>query len=86
MHQLQLACRATLIVRARSVTSITCAGMLLALPFAAGLSDQYGRKPVALIGIGCSTLLCAMLGFAQSYWTLVIIRFLMGVLGSAQAA
>lgn len=72
--------------RGCSVTSATAVGMCLGLFVSASLSDKYGRKPVALIGITSSSILCILLGTAKQYWQLVVIRFFMGLTGSAQAA
>ena len=66
--------------------SMAAVGMCAGVFICSNLSDKYGRKPVALIGVGTSSLLCAAFGFARRYWLLVVIRFGMGFAVSAQAS
>lgn len=47
------------------------------------LSDQIGRKPVLLIGIGGYIFTFAMFAFASSLWMLFAARILAGILSSA---
>ena len=44
------------------------------------ISDVYGRKPVALIGLGGVALSSIMFGFATSYWVALAARFIGGAL------
>lgn len=44
------------------------------------ISDVYGRKPVALIGLGGVALSSIMFGFAKSYWVALAARFIGGAL------
>lgn len=44
------------------------------------ISDVYGRKPVALIGLGGVALSSLMFGFAKSYWVALLARFIGGAL------
>ncbi|KAF2113870.1 major facilitator superfamily domain-containing protein [Lophiotrema nucula] len=44
------------------------------------ISDVYGRKPVALVGLAGVALSCMMFGLAKSYWVALLARFLGGAL------
>jgi MFS family permease len=44
------------------------------------ISDVYGRKPVALIGLAGVALSSLAFGFAQSYWVALAARFVGGAL------
>lgn len=44
------------------------------------ISDVYGRKPVALIGLGGVALSSIMFGLAKSYWVALAARFIGGAL------
>jgi MFS family permease len=44
------------------------------------ISDVYGRKPIALIGLLGVALSSIMFGFAKSYWVALLARFIGGAL------
>jgi MFS family permease len=44
------------------------------------ISDVYGRKPIALIGLAGVALSSIMFGFAKSYWVALAARFIGGAL------
>lgn len=44
------------------------------------ISDVYGRKPVALIGLAGVALSSLLFGFAQSYWVALVARLIGGAL------
>lgn len=68
------------------VESAAAVGMCVGVFLWAHLSDKYGRKPVMLIGVWMSCLLCAAFGFARKFWLLLLIRFGMGFGAGAQSA
>lgn len=61
-------------------------GSLLTVHIWSHLSDKYGRKPILLISVGANCLLSSTFGFSRSYKMLLLIRFLMGLAKSGQAA
>ena len=44
------------------------------------ISDVYGRKPVALIGLGGVALSSIVFGLAKTYWVALLARFVGGAL------
>lgn len=44
------------------------------------ISDVYGRKPVALIGLGGVALSSLLFGLAKHYWVALLARFVGGAL------
>jgi len=44
------------------------------------ISDVYGRKPVALIGLAGVALSSIAFGFAKTYWVALLARFIGGAL------
>jgi len=44
------------------------------------ISDVYGRKPVALIGLAGVAMSSIMFGMAKSYWVAILARFIGGAL------
>lgn len=44
------------------------------------ISDVYGRKPVALIGLGGVALSSLLFGLAKSYWVALVARLIGGAL------
>lgn len=44
------------------------------------ISDVYGRKPVALIGLAGVALSSLAFGFAKTYWVALLARFVGGAL------
>lgn len=54
-------------------------GMILYGP----LSDRYGRRPLALFGLGGFTVACLLITFSRNGESFLLFRFLQGVLGSA---
>jgi MFS family permease len=61
------------------VSAYAVAEALTALGWGA-ISDVYGRKPVALIGLGGVALSCLIFGMAQTYWVALLARFVGGAL------
>lgn len=51
-------------------------------PVLARLSDRFGRKPMFLIDIAGNVLGFIVLGFAQSFWMLVLARVIAGVVAA----
>jgi MFS family permease len=68
------------------VESIVAFGSLLTVHIWSHLSDKYGRKPILLISVGANCLLSGTFGFSKSYRMLLLVRFLMGLAKSGQAA
>lgn len=69
-----------------TVETAAAIGHCIGVFFWSWLSDKYGRKKVALVGISFSCLACASFGFGRSFVVLVMLRFLMGLANSAQSA
>lgn len=61
------------------VSAYALAEAMTALGWGA-ISDVYGRKPVALIGLGGVALSSLMFGCAKSYWVALLARFIGGAL------
>lgn len=66
----------TLIVAAYSLTQFVC------MPLWGHLSDRIGRRPVLMISMAGHVATYVLLGFAETWWMLLIVR----VLGGATAA
>jgi MFS family permease len=74
IHEKQAPFYAGLLVSAYAVAeAVTAMGW-------GAISDVYGRKPVALIGLAGVALSSIMFGFAQSYWMALAARFIGGAL------
>lgn len=56
-------------------------GNAITLQFSGKLSDAHGRKPMVLIGLAIVTVFSATMGFAESFWPLMILSALAGVGG-----
>jgi MFS family permease len=61
------------------VSAYAVAEAITALGWGA-ISDVYGRKPVALIGLAGVALSSLLFGFAQSYWVALLARLIGGAL------
>lgn len=61
------------------VSAYAIAEALTALGWGA-ISDVYGRKPVALIGLGGVALSSLLFGLAQTYWVALLARLVGGAL------
>lgn len=57
-------------------------GNLIGAPFAGGLVDRWGRRPMLLIGLATIVITNAVIPLFESFNTFVILRFLLG-LGNA---
>ncbi|HEY7990124.1 MAG TPA: MFS transporter [Stellaceae bacterium] len=51
---------------------------LISSPLLGHLSDRIGRKPVLLLGLGCSVISYVWMGFADQLWMLFAARFFAG--------
>lgn len=54
-------------------------GNLIGAPFAGGLVDRWGRRPMLLIGLATIVLTNAVVPLFDSFWTFVALRFLLGL-------
>lgn len=61
------------------VSAYAVAEALTAMGWGA-ISDVYGRKPVALIGLGGVALSSLLFGFAKTYWVALLARLIGGAL------
>ena len=66
-----------ILIAVSSVMEFICA------PIWGAVSDRYGRKPVLLIGLCGYFLSMLLMGLADSYWFLLIVRGFSGILSSA---
>lgn len=62
-----------------ALLSVNYAGYCAGLIFIGNLADYYGRKPVILIGLFVFIVASLLCFVAQSYWLLLIGRFLQGL-------
>ncbi|HEY5207891.1 MAG TPA: MFS transporter [Stellaceae bacterium] len=51
---------------------------LVSSPLLGRLSDRFGRKPILLLGLGCSVVSYLWMGFADQLWMLFAARFFAG--------
>ena len=57
------------------------AGNAVTLQFSGRLADEIGRKPMILTGLATTVVATATLGFATSFWPLIVLSALAGVGG-----
>jgi DHA1 family bicyclomycin/chloramphenicol resistance-like MFS transporter len=62
-----------------ALLSINFAGLCLSLFFIGALADNYGRKPIIIIGLIIFIVGSILCLYASSYWILLLGRFLQGV-------
>lgn len=64
------------------LSSATASGMLLSAYMWASVSNRRGRRFCLLIGLAAGTTVTALQAFCNSYWPLIALRFLSGLLNS----
>ncbi len=57
------------------------AAQLVSAPFWGRLSDQHGRRPLLLVGLGASVIAYLVFAFATNYWLLLASRVVQGLGG-----
>lgn len=70
------------IQRVQLTVSLPLVAVILAAPFAGGLSDRIGRRPVVLASIAVLLLGCLACVAATSLWMLILGRVVVGVSGT----
>ncbi|CAK0811309.1 unnamed protein product [Prorocentrum cordatum] len=64
------------------LSSATASGMLLSAYMWASVSNRRGRRFCLLIGLAAGATITALQAFCRSYWFLIALRFLSGLLNS----
>ena len=77
-YALDLGIRPTLI---GVITAAFPVAQLLSAPMWGRVSDRYGRRPVLLFGLGASAVSFVVFGIANSFWLLLVSRFVQGAGG-----